>query len=428
MNQFQARVQAKKSIENRRNRFNRGIPSCGILPHGRLYDRKTNTWDTDPVKKKNIEWAAEQFLSGKSIYFIAKTLNLHTTTTWKIFKFQCGTNWKTKLGTIQVPQLLPQEIIDAILKRIESNKTITHNPRRPKGNKYLLSSIIFCEDCGLALIGRPHPRYGYLIYQHQKAREITGKRKTLRIPSAEPSKEICPNYTRWDTKAADIDEAVMSHLFNMYGNADAIEKAIADATPDLEKMESLRKQKVQFENELKKVLQQKDRLIDLIADGQIPKHDVKIKFDEIKQREVLLVAEIENISHQTNNTMSKEEINITAKSLALLMKKWAVKGYYKTHDAYKKMTFEEKRRLLEKIFNGHDPEGRKLGVYLKKDGPGRSYIIRGIFSSTITGYLPMKESQRDELQRKFNPENNLDSSDLVKESNTNRLINNCCGS
>jgi hypothetical protein len=65
---------------------------------------------------------------------------------------------------------------------------------------------------------------------------------------------------------------------------------------------------------------------------------------------------------------------------------------------YAKMTFDDKRKLLQSVFTGKDPDGNRCGVYIKKDNKDKKqpwlYEIRGNFISEV-GRLPIK--QKSEL-------------------------------
>ena len=74
--EFQANQQTLKSLVNRIARAKRNIPATANLPYGGTFDRKTETWDIDEEKKKNIEWAAKRFLAGESMYDISAALGM----------------------------------------------------------------------------------------------------------------------------------------------------------------------------------------------------------------------------------------------------------------------------------------------------------------------------------------------------------------
>lgn len=81
------------------------------------------------------------------------------------------------------------------------------------------------------------------------------------------------------------------------------------------------------------------------------------------------------------------------------------------------MTNEEKRELVETFFGGKDLEGKRLGVYLSKDGDGViSYEIRGHLPENIEAKLPMSEDERDYLLNKRNAQDEVGPEDCVTKS------------
>jgi hypothetical protein len=92
---------------------------------------------------------------------IAKTLGMNHPNLWKILRKRSGTDWTiffnnkrlniAETVTLEIPELLPQETIDAIHAKSESNKTYEHGHIK---NKCLLSRMIFCSRCGYAMHGQ----------------------------------------------------------------------------------------------------------------------------------------------------------------------------------------------------------------------------------------------------------------------------------
>ena len=85
INEFQSKLQAQKSLLSRIKRAKRGLPtSSKKLPYGRTFNKENVKWGIDEEKKRNIRWAAEQYLKEAMIPELAKTLAMNDTTLWKI--------------------------------------------------------------------------------------------------------------------------------------------------------------------------------------------------------------------------------------------------------------------------------------------------------------------------------------------------------
>jgi len=172
--EFNANIQTSKSLHNRIERAKRGIPTGGKPPYGRIFNKQTLGWEIDPDKQKGIEYAARRYLAGGSIPKIAKTLGISGPYLQTVLSKRSGENWEIRFKSdrlkidetvkFKVPRLLPQKTIDAVIEQAQSNKTYTHGEIK---NKYLLSRMIFCDQCGYAMYGKTISS-GKKYYIHRK--------------------------------------------------------------------------------------------------------------------------------------------------------------------------------------------------------------------------------------------------------------------
>ena len=151
--EFQARQQALKSIQNRIKRAQRGIPSVGRLPYGRTWYFRERVRSIDPDKQALIKQAVNRYIKGDRLEDIAKTVGIHKSFLWKIFKNNLGTEWhlsfvneKVNVNgqvTIKVPALIDDP---ALLKEVEErNRSNKLSVRGHRTYSYLLSGFIFCK-------------------------------------------------------------------------------------------------------------------------------------------------------------------------------------------------------------------------------------------------------------------------------------------
>lgn len=362
MGRTQALATTRKSILNRIHRAKQGFPTGGALPFGRTYTKK-NGWGIDPVKQKIIQDAAKRYLRGEGLADIALRHKMDKTTLAVSLKKRSGDTWEQrftskKLGideTVQtkIPRLLSKATIAQILERSESNKTYTHGLAK---NSYLLSRMIFCEACGFAIAGHPAPD-GTLYYRHARH----GDCKTF-------------NSVRADL----IERHVIDDIFRMLGDRPAMEAAAKAAIPNLAELEELKTGIEEAEKELVRIKKGKGRFIDGLAEGTIAKEDIKEGMIRLKEREALLLAEIDIAKVKCATIPTKEEVNRKSTLLLRLME-----GILKGQKHLSEMPFDEKRKLLQYAFGGKDASGKRLGVYIGKDPNGNwIYTIRGAFTDS----------------------------------------------
>lgn len=375
--EFQARTQALKSITNRINRARRNVPSAGKLPYGRTYS-ETDGWGIDPQKKQQIEWAAKQYLDGVSIVDIAKTLGMNFTNLWKILNHRSGTEWEIRFTNeklnidetvnLTIPPLLDDETISRIKEQAAANKTYTHGATK---HQYLLSRMIFCDECDYALMGQTnHNTKRY--YRHPRHR-----------------KNGCP-ITKW-VPAEAIEPAVLTALLKMFGDRERIEQAMKRATPDLKETEAMRDELAKLKATQADVTKQRSRLVKLVAEGTLDESEIADQINPIRERLAAIDDRIEVLETRLAEKPDPAQIKRTSKlANAVLMdalKNLGPKGIKKRLDA----PYEKRRRIVERAFAGKDAEGRRLGVYVRQtDDPERlwTFEIRAVLDQIVSFYLP----------------------------------------
>jgi site-specific DNA recombinase len=369
-NSFHAAEQAKKSLLNRIEKAKQNIPTSGKIPYGRTFEKE---WGIDPDKQIIIENAAEMYLKGVSARVISSTLNMNWPNLLKILKYRSGEHWEIrfrkkefgidKTVALKIPELLPEETIEAIRQRAEANKTYSHGKIK---HEYLLSRMIFCQHCGLALSGQTN-HSGKRYYRHSKR----------------DKDQECVTYVPAD----DIERAVFIHLFKMFGDVSNLEKAIERAIPDPKKVERIEEQKQLLEKQQKEIHLGKKRLLEQVKKGNLTDEEIKNDMQNIRNQDQEITTEIETINSQLQSIPSK----IRRKKSAQLMKK-VIGESYKFTFRIPDMSIGDKKMLFQTAFAGKGIDGRRLGVYLRewiqKDKRRIYYAIKGVLGDEES-YLPM---------------------------------------
>lgn len=365
--QFFAVKQKRKSITNRIARAKRGLPTAGKLPYGRTYD-KENGWGIDKEKKSIIEEIARRYLAGEKMPELATEYGMNHSNLHKILTKRSGDEWEQEFHSkelnihdkviTKIPRLLPQKTIDAILKKSAANKTYSHGQRK---HYYLLSRMIFCEHCGYAMFGQINSE-GKKYYRHISATKRDKK---------------CTNPKTW-IPAEEIEDLVMRHLFECFGNPSAVQKAIEEATPNLEKIREYQNRISAIDSTLNKIQAARDRILKLVVNLAIGEKESERQLKDQNKRQEKLQVEKERLLDYLESQPDFDKIKTVSKnvSTAFLTRKRLIKE--KANINFDKMTWEEKRHLVEMVFSGKTPDGRRMGVFIEWPEKGNwRFSIRG---------------------------------------------------
>ncbi len=371
--EFQARTQALKSITNRINRARRNVPTAGKLPYGRTFDRQTEKWGIDPEKHKKIQWASEQYLDGMSIVEIGKVLEMNYVNLWKIMNHRSGTKWECRFTnkavnvdetvTINIPPLLDETTIQAIKEKAAANKTYERGMLK---NKYLLSRVVFCKHCGYVL-GSQTNKNGKQYYRHPRNQKRSCTVKNW-VP-AEP-----------------LGQAVLSVLFQMFGDVERIEQAIKKAVPDFSKIQTMREELSELKEKEKQIIQQRDQLVKLAATGVLSDDEIKNQIQPIRDRLQAIEKRMDVLEFQIADEPDPEQIRKKSKLATAVLVNALKNPGPKSIEKLLKGPFERQRKIIEKAFSGKDREGNRLGVYVEQTGdPNRhwKFEVRAVLDQVV---------------------------------------------
>lgn len=349
--EFQAAEQARKSIINRIERANRGIPSLGKLPFGRTFNKATLQWGIDPEKHIIIKQAAKRYLSGEGMIDIATSYGINPSGLWGTLRKKCGDKWEVHFTKkdlkidetviMTIPRLLPEETIKAIHAKGAANKTYTHGQIK---NKYLLSRMIFCQECEYTLFGYTN-HSGKQYYNHARAKNKKPCLMHRHIP------------------ANQIESATLMLLAATFGDNEKIQKAVEKAQPDMEKIKAMKNERTQLERIIFKADKQRDNLVSAVSKGLLKDEVIEKRMKSIEKFELEAKNRIDVINGQLNNLPDPDQI----KKLSMFKGKVWQNLSKKNPTWILQKSFEFKRSLLEKAFGGVDPKGKRYGVYVKYD-------------------------------------------------------------
>jgi site-specific DNA recombinase len=378
--QLNAAAQNRKSLEAKIVRAKDGIPSSGNLPYGRTFDKRTKQWGIDTKKQRIVQDAAKRYLAGESLAKLADEHRMDTSNLHHVLTNRCGSTWTQVFHskslnihheqTMVVPPLLDLETIDAVKKRAKANKTYTHG--QPK-NRYLLSRVVFCATCGYTLFGQTVSADGvdYHYYRHAHKR----KRK-------------CEKRLAW-VNADDLDDAVFQDLFDLFGNAVGMKKAIYEAFPDAAEADDLRERLARAEESLGKVKRARDKIIRFIVQDRLTEEQAKMELDKLNRKESDLQVRIDRLNVGLERVPAKKKVDAFAKKVATTFQAYSKGLWIKAQEVntgWKTMTWEERRGLIEMVFSGETDDGKRMGVFVSwgDDQAGKRHKV---WKYRIIGHL-----------------------------------------
>jgi len=362
---FFALTTKRKSLKNRIERAKRGHPTCGKKPYGRRFNKDTEKWSINEEEQLKILNIAERYIGGESMEKLSIEHGMKYSTVHKIFQRQCGSEWTQNFNSdklnihatvkTKIPELLPKEMIEAVHKKAQANKTYTHGQSK---NAYLLSRIIFCESCGYALTGTSTVTGGktYMYYKHLNTSKLVNCK-------CEHTKKAVPS--------TELEETVMHHLFDCFGNASAVRTAIENAIPDRTRIKESKNRMSRISQEIQELEKQIQKATRLYMKETITEEQADKEILPVKERIKILKNMEEQLSGEMTDLPSDKAIKNTAKLVH--DRRWL------NHN-YDEMTYENKRRLCEMVFSGKMANGRRMGIYVKWDSDGQMrFSIHGHF-------------------------------------------------
>gem|GEM_PF-2834825 len=335
------------------------------------------------------------FLSGASLNKTAQSINMESATLRKIFLKQCGDVWVQKFDVprfnihqeikVIIPPLLSDEKIEAIKARFKQSRQIY---RKHSKHPFLLSGMVICDNCGTPYFAS-HKRhrykgkekaYDYYIHDYRKKR---------------PNNKCC-NQEGHCINAEMLESSVLVNVYSLIGDKVAIEKALKKATPDEKKLKELEKHKSSIERDIKKAENGKKRIITAIKEGVISNADAKKEVEDINDRIDTMTSELDRIMDKLQSVLSKEQVEMVAGKLKGLQER-----HFKTQHHFNRMSFAEKRALLQLIFTQNNVNDKRLGIYLKHSSKKRGnwvFRIEGNFVK-LTSAVPRKTKWEDYAKR-----------------------------
>lgn len=374
---------AERMLGGKIHKARKGIPTSGSYPIGRTFDKETQKWSLDTTVAQVLQWAASEYLNGQSLKELAEEVtskhnypitydNLRRT-----LKEKCGDKWTVNFQgeevTYEIPRILPDDIIKRVHDRLSFN---ANNNRKDVKDKYELSGFLFCEKCKRALVGQT--QHGKFVYYRHSNR-------------IDDTKCVPRPFNNINSKK--IEEAVFQTIFENIVDVPSFEAAITESLPDEKTINKLKAEITKDKKTVKRISLELEQLVDLVLKGTLQHETIKKKETDLIMRRDTLQETLHGNQGLLKNMPDVTEVKKQAESIRrnLLM-------HYSGEQRLSKMSFEEKRRLLHWLFDGHDPSGDRYGIYINKKGKGKDAIIDYFLYGRVTGLRSIKGDNIDYTQ------------------------------
>jgi hypothetical protein len=179
----------------------------------------------------------------------------------------------------KIPALLDAKTIAAVRNRLALNKT----RQGPRKHDYLLGHFVFCTHCGFALTGQMN-HSKMLCYRHTHGKHTIS----------------CPRPGGCYLHADLLEENVLRHLFETFGNPKAVQRAIEAATPNKDKVKELQAERERVRKRLREKATGMDRILQYVEDGTLSRADVVARITKLKQQEATLQQQLSTLSEVRN--------------------------------------------------------------------------------------------------------------------------------
>lgn len=365
--QLERDINRETMLENRIARAQRGVPTAGMMPYGRRFDREKGVWELNEEKANIIRQAAKDYLDGIPMKVLARKYGMRDNNLRIILGQKSGDTWTVRFKdaepiTYIIPRILPDETIARLRQRFEFNKT---NNRNDLTTKYLLSGYIFCEKCHRPLTAQtPNKDHSYLKYYRHR-------------PDV-----ACKAFTYIPTHG--IEEAVFKAIFENFVDVPNFEKAIAESLPDPTTKTDIELRIAGNRKRIKKLDKDLDDLVNLALSGTLTRETIQKKETELLQAKSICEDEISNDQRFLQSLPDIDQLKEEANSVRRMLL-----DYFGSKEHQSEMSYEDKRKLLEWLFEGRDKEGTKYGIYINATRKGKNQKVDYFLYGKITGLRTM---------------------------------------
>jgi len=216
--------------------------------------------------------------------------------------------------------------------------------------KYLLSGIVTCSDCGTPMGGARLKYWGRIVRGYTCRKSPS----TNRIPGCYPTKIV---------NADALENIVWENIVDLYSNPDRLFMEISGQLPS---NDSLKKEIAKLEKQLQDTERGRSQLVDIISSGLVElDNNTKQKLGKLKQRKESLERRLNELKKDLR------KIEFTKKDMQLIYQ--MSQQFIEQVD---NLSFEAKQKLVRTTISQVIVSGRVQGTYHKPNElPGTQIVI-----------------------------------------------------
>ena len=153
-----------------------------------------------------------------------------------------------------------------------------------------------------------------------------------------------------------------------------------DAIPNIEEIRRMQEEVKDLKKEISDINIKKNKIVDIL---EISNKDMSLieRLKDYSKKIEFLNTEISVLENKLRSAPSKHAVKMKAELMRRMFK-----GMSRSQFHLDKMSFDEKKKLLQTIFSGKDADGKRLGVYFWKDKTKKQpwyYEILGGFKNDV---------------------------------------------
>lgn len=381
--EYYANVQSYKAMINKIERAKKGYPSsCGAqkVPYGRTFDKKTGKWGIDSNKQALMREIVRLILDEDwtcmraAMHFGIRVATLnkqikHIGSTWVQRFHSERLNIHEEIAT-KIPGLVPDEVAEQVKTKVSSYRTYNRGPQK---HFYLFSRKVIDAATGKALTGKTTISRGktYKYYRPWFGADAVD----YQIPSPILEEAVLNELFDALSGKAQMKAAVFGDRDNEEVIAEIQSRRdlhVAELDRAIHKLSNLRGALAHYSgNNFQTFLEGLSRDVEK-TERVISEHKKQIAHIDKQLCAIPTDREINEVRNHVNQMIAKRKEANTSSDVSSLRARLkegiagaTTESWYSSGYAFKELPDLEKKKIINMLFGGKDPLGRRYGIYVE---------------------------------------------------------------